>query len=61
MAGLLIIFMILPGSSAQLKWPREYIVLTVWILLGYVGYRLRRTKKDITEEERADNILGEYK
>lgn len=60
-AGLLIIFMIFPGSSAQLKWPLEYIIFAAWIILGYVGYRLRRAKKDMTEEERAYQILGEYR
>lgn len=60
-AGLLIIFMIFPGSSAQLKWPLEYIIFAGWILLGYLGYRMRRAKKDMSEEERAYQILGEYR
>jgi APA family basic amino acid/polyamine antiporter len=57
-AALLIIFMIFPGSSAQLRWPQEYIIFAVWLLLGYLGYRLRRAKKDMTEDERSYHILG---
>ncbi|UCC41565.1 MAG: APC family permease, partial [Candidatus Aminicenantes bacterium] len=45
-AGIIIILMIFPGSSAQLTWPLEYIILGVWIFLGYVGYRWRKAKKD---------------
>ena len=60
-AGLLIIFMIFPGSSAQLKWPLEYIIFAAWIILGYLSYRFRRAKKDMTEEERGYQILGEYR
>jgi len=60
-SGLLIIFMVFPGSSAQLKWPLEYIIFAAWIILGYLGYRLRRAKKDMTEEERAYQILGSYR
>lgn len=60
-SGLLIIFMIFPGSSAQLKWPLEYALFAGWMLLGYIGYRLRRAKKDMSDEDRAYNILGEYR
>lgn len=60
-SGLLIIFMVFPGSSAQLKWPLEYIIFAAWLILGYLGYRLRRAKKDMTEEERAYQILGGYR
>lgn len=60
-AGLLIIFMIFPGSSAQLNWPFEYIIVASWMFLGYIGYRLRTLKKDINADERAFQILGEYK
>lgn len=60
-AGLLIIFMIFPGSSAQLKWPLEYIIFAGWILLGYAGYKLRKAKKDMSPEEQAYQILGDYR
>ncbi len=60
-AGILIIFMVFPGSSAQLKWPGEYIFLAGWMILGYIGYRLRRAKNDMSHEERAYQILGDYK
>ncbi|UCC39290.1 MAG: APC family permease, partial [Candidatus Aminicenantes bacterium] len=60
-AGVIIILMIFPGSSAQLKWPLEYIILGAWIFLGYVGYRWRKAKKDMSNEERTYQILGEYR
>jgi amino acid transporter len=60
-AGLLIIFMIFPGSSAQLNWPLEYVIVAGWMFLGYMGYRLRKSKKDMNDDERAYQILGEYK
>ncbi len=60
-SALIIVLMVFPGSSAQLKWPLEYFILTAWMLTGYIGYKWRKTKKDINEEERAYLILGEYK
>lgn len=60
-SGLLIIFLVFPGSSAQIKWPLEYIIFATWLILGYFGYRLRKAKKDMTEEERSYQILGEYR
>jgi len=60
-AGLLILFMIFPGSSAQLAWPLEYAIVAGWLLVGYIGYRVRQLKKDMSDEERAYQILGKYK
>ena len=60
-SGLLIVLMIFPGSPAQLKWPLEYALFAGWMLLGFLGYRLRRAKKDISDEERDYLILGEYR
>lgn len=60
-SGILILLLILPGSSAQLKWPVEYLILAVWVFLGYIGYRWRKAKKDISDEERAFQILGDYR
>jgi len=57
----IIVMMVFPGSSAQLKWPLEYIIVAVWVVLGYAGYRWRKAKKDMTHEERAYQILGEYR
>lgn len=57
----LVLLMLLPGSSAQLKWPHEYIIFVVWLLLGYIGYRWRLRAKDMTKEERDYQILGDYK
>jgi APA family basic amino acid/polyamine antiporter len=59
-SGLLIILLVFPGSSAQLKWPMEYFIFVGWLLVGYFAYRLRQAKKDMTPEERAYQILGEY-
>lgn len=60
-AGLLIVLMITPGSSAQLNWPLEYMIFLVWMLLGYIGYKLRQAKRDINHEERTYQILGDYR
>lgn len=60
-AGLLIVLMITPGSSAQLNWPLEYIIFGGWMFLGYLGYRIRQAKKDMSVEERAYQILGDYR
>ena len=57
----IIVLMVFPGSPAQLKWPLEYIIFAGWMLLGYLGYRMRRAKKDMSDEERAYQILGTYK
>lgn len=60
-SGALILLMIVPGSSAQLAWPLEYSVLATWMLLGFIGYRWRRASKDMDEQERTYQILGEYR
>jgi amino acid transporter len=60
-AGGIIIMMVFPGSSAQLKWPLEYIIVAVWVILGYIGYRWRKARKDMSPEERAYQILGDYR
>ncbi len=60
-SGLLIVLMVFPGSPAQLKWPLEYALFGVWMLLGFIGYKLRRAKKDMSDEERAYQILGDYR
>jgi len=57
---LLILLMIVPGSSAQMQWPHEYGILAVWMLLGYAGFRRRTRSKDMSENERSYQILGEY-
>jgi len=53
--------MIFPGSTAQLKWPLEYGLFAGWMLLGYLAYKIRRAKKDMSDEERAYQIMGEYR
>jgi amino acid transporter len=60
-SGVLVLLIILPGSSAQLKWPIEYIILGTWILLGYIGYRWRQSSKDMSKDERDYQILGDYR
>jgi amino acid transporter len=60
-AGILILLMIFPGSSAQLKWPVEYLIFAGWMILGYLAYRVRQAQKDMSNEERAFQILGEYR
>jgi APA family basic amino acid/polyamine antiporter len=60
-SGALILLLIVPGSSAQLRWPLEYAILATWMLVGFIGYRWRRASKDMDEQERAYQILGEYR
>jgi len=60
-SGVLILLMILPGSSAQLAWPFEYIILGVWMFMGYIAYRWRKAARDIDHNERAYYILGDYR
>jgi len=56
-----VLLLIIPGSPSQIKWPLEYIIIGGWAVLGYIGYRTRRKKEDITKAERDYQILGEYK
>ena len=60
-AGIIIILMVFPGSSAQLNWPFEYILLGAWMFMGYIGYRWQKTKSKMSDEERAYLILGDYR
>jgi APA family basic amino acid/polyamine antiporter len=60
-AGALILLMILPGSPAQLSWPIEYIILSAWMIFGFLGYKRRMAADDMTEEARAYQILGRYR
>jgi len=60
-AGALIVFLIFPGSPAQLDWPVEYLLFIIWLVLGFLGYWLRQRRKDMTKEERDFQILGEYR
>jgi amino acid transporter len=60
-AALIIILMIFPGSSAQLNWPLEYIIVASWMILGYISYLWRKAKKDMSNQERAYQILGDYR
>ncbi|MFC2164149.1 APC family permease [Acidobacteriota bacterium] len=60
-SGGLVLLMIIPGSSAQLKWPLEYIIFGTWLVLGYIGYRWRLRTEDMKKEERDYQILGEYR
>ena len=57
-SAVLILLLVTPGSSAQLKWPLEYGILAGWMILGYIGFRWRKSKDDISREERDLQILG---
>jgi len=54
----LVLFLILPGFPSQLKWPVEYVIFGIWLVLGFLAYRLRQRKKDMSREERDYQILG---
>jgi APA family basic amino acid/polyamine antiporter len=55
---ILVLSLLLPKSPSQLKWPVEYLIIIIWLVIGYVAYRQRLRKKDMTEAERAYQILG---
>lgn len=57
----LILTMIIPGSPAELAWPSEHMILAGWMVLGFAGYLFRLRQADMTEEERAIQILGDYR
>jgi len=56
---ILILLMVVPGSAAQLVWPLEYVIFAVWLVAGYGLYRWRRSRDDMSEEDRAYQILNE--
>ncbi|MEN8162766.1 MAG: APC family permease, partial [Acidobacteriota bacterium] len=55
----LILLMVVPGSPAQLQWPLEYVIFGVWLTIGYGLYRRRRSRDDMSEEERNYLILDQ--
>jgi APA family basic amino acid/polyamine antiporter len=60
-AAVLILLLIVPGSSAQLAWPLEYLILAGWFVLGFAGFFFRQKAKDMTKEQRDYQILGDYR
>ncbi len=60
-SAILIFLILLPGSSAQLKWPTEYFVLSAWMVLGILAHLWRKRKGDISAEERDYQILGDHR
>lgn len=46
-----------PGSPGALAWPEEYLLLLGLLLIGMFLYSIRR--KDMSEQERAQLILGD--
>jgi amino acid transporter len=54
----LVLLLIIPKSPSQLKWPIEYLIFIAWMMIGFVAYRLRMRKGDVSKEERAYQILG---
>jgi amino acid transporter len=47
---------LLPGTALSLAWPAEYLILTVWGLLGVVAYRLAPGAQN--QQEEAEALLG---
>lgn len=54
----LVLLLILPRSPSQLNWPIEYLIFVVWMIIGFIAFRLRQRKGDVSEEERSYQILG---
>jgi APA family basic amino acid/polyamine antiporter len=57
----LVLLLIVPGSSAQLAWPLEYLILAAWLVLGFAFFFFRQKAKDMTKEQRDYQILGDYR
>jgi len=55
---ILVLLLIIPKSPSQLQWPIEYLIFIGWMIIGFVAYRQRLRKKDLSEEERTYQILG---
>jgi len=51
LCALIIILLLLPGSSAQIVWPTEYLILATWLAIGIIFYYYSRKilKKKITQ------------
>jgi len=58
-SAILVLLMVVPGSAAQMKWPLEYLIFAVWLSAGFGLYLWRRSRDDMSEEERAYQILNE--
>lgn len=48
---------LIPGTALSLEWPYEYIILIVWILAGFVLYKMA---PKVDEEENKKELLGDY-
>lgn len=57
MAIFVAIATLVPGTSLSLVWPYEYIILFVWIALGFILYMSSRSKQN-TDNENLKELLG---
>jgi amino acid transporter len=57
----LALFFVVPGSPETLAWPHEVVIIVAWILLGLVFYLLRQRSNDMSDADRDERILGEYR
>ncbi len=60
-AALILVVMVVPGSGATLVWPLEWAVLACVTGLGGCAWWIgRRDRAELSEEERARRVLGEF-
>jgi amino acid transporter len=56
----LVALMIIPGSPGCLS-LLEFGIVVVWFLVGLAAYHYRRKHSDLTDDDRAYQILGDYR
>lgn len=44
------LFTIIPGTPASLVWPYEYIILGIWIIIGFASYFLKGHNNPVSED-----------
>ena len=44
-ASLFIAVLYLPGSPSALIWPEEWIIVIIWVTLGFIGFFHGRTER----------------
>jgi APA family basic amino acid/polyamine antiporter len=61
LATLFFLSLYLPGSPSSLKWPQEWVIILVWVLLGaFLALWTRKGATLLGREEQARRILGEH-
>jgi hypothetical protein len=55
------ILLYLPGSPSALKWPNEWAIVLMWIVLGVVFFLVQQQKNTgLSAAKQQELILGEH-